>query len=221
MVNQGLAYNDRLVHLSGMAQAGSALSLRGRPREFDPDEVVDRAMNVFWSNGYHGTSLPDLLKATKLSRGSLYAAYGDKRGIFLLALDRYIEQSLARLDEELDPRRGALESLRTCLSGYIERTTGAAGRRGCFVVATAMELAGQDPEISNRLGRFFKAAEARLTSAVARAAAEAGLTRQIDPGSVARLMLSMVEGLRVIAKTGIDRAVWQGTVDTLLQQMLR
>ena len=178
-------------------------------------------MNVFWSNGYHGTSLPDLLQATGLSRGSLYAAFGDKRGIFLRALDRYIDESLARIDAQLDPKRSALEGLRTCLSGYVDRADGAAGRRGCLVVATAMELAGHDLEIEQRLGRFFKAAETRLARAVARAATEGRLTHEIDPASVARVLLSMVEGIRVIAKTGVDRAVWQETVDALLERLLK
>ncbi len=70
-------------------------------------------MNVFWSGGYHGTSLPDLLEATALSRGSLYAAFGDKHGLFLRALDRYIDDALTRLESELDPRKSALAGVRT------------------------------------------------------------------------------------------------------------
>ena len=79
--------------------------MRGRPREFDTDEAIKSAMGVFWSFGYHATSLPELLDATNLSRGSLYAAFGDKHGLFLRALDRYIADSLTRLDAELDPRK--------------------------------------------------------------------------------------------------------------------
>src|SRR4029453_10539682 len=96
----------------------------------------------FWSSGYNGTSLPDLLEATELSRGSLYAAFGDKHGLFLRALDRYIDAALTRLDTELDPRKNALAGLRACLAGYVERGNGVAGKRGCLVVATTMELAG-------------------------------------------------------------------------------
>src|SRR5215203_525189 len=74
---------------------------RGRPRSFDTEVAVERAMGVFWSRGYHGTALPDLLRATKLSRGSLYAAFGDKHSLFLRALDRYIADALTRMDIEL------------------------------------------------------------------------------------------------------------------------
>jgi TetR/AcrR family transcriptional regulator, transcriptional repressor for nem operon len=68
------------------------------------EAVVERAMNVFWSRGDHGTAVPDLLRATKLSRGSLYAAFGGKHALFLRALDRYIAERQAWMDVELDPR---------------------------------------------------------------------------------------------------------------------
>src|ERR671923_2175460 len=96
--------------------------MRGRPREFDPDEAIECAMGVFWSSGYHATSLPDLLEATNLSRGSLYAAFGDKHGLFLRALDRYIDDALERVERELDPGKPALAGLRDCLAGYVART---------------------------------------------------------------------------------------------------
>jgi len=85
-----------------MKQFVAPRALRGRPRQFEHGEVVERAMDAFWSNGYNGTSLPALLDATKMSRGSLYGAFGDKHGLFLLALDRYIADALARVDVELD-----------------------------------------------------------------------------------------------------------------------
>src|SRR6186713_476429 len=99
-------------------------------------------MGVFWSRGYHATALPDLLEATKLSRGSLYAAFGDKHGLFLQALDRYIADALTRMDAELGTAASPMAGLRNFLEGYVARTGGANGRRGCLLVATAMELAG-------------------------------------------------------------------------------
>src|ERR1700721_2146324 len=141
---------------------------RGRPRGFDTEAAVERAMGVFWSRGYHGTALPDLLRATKLSRGSLYAAFGDKHSRFLRALDRYIGDALARIDVELAPRHPPVDGLRAYLAGYVDRTSGANGRRGCLLVATAMELAGQDVEVGRRVANFFKAMEAKLADALSR-----------------------------------------------------
>src|SRR5258708_23095653 len=135
---------------------------RGRPRSFDMEAAVERAMGVFWSRGYHATALPDLLRATKLSRGSLYAAFGDKHSLFLRALDRYIDDALTRMDIELDPAREPIDGLRAYLAGYVERTSGAKGRRGCLLVATAMGLAGQAADVDRRIARFFTTMTARV-----------------------------------------------------------
>lgn len=173
---------------------------RGRPREFNPDQAVERAMQIFWTKGYQGTSLPDLMGATKLSRGSLYAAFGDKHGLFLLALDRYISQALERLDEELASGRNALEGLQACMDGYVARTDGAAGQRGCLVVATAMELAAWDPETSQRIAHFFGAMERRLVKALARAHEEGSLAKKVNPTATAHMLVCFLEGLRVVRK---------------------
>jgi len=207
--------------MSRMAQQTAARMQRGRPREFDTDAAIERAMGVFWSSGYHGTSLPDLLEATNLSRGSLYAAFGDKHGLFLCALDRYIGDALARLDTELDPRKDALAGLRTCLSGYVDRTSGTTGKRGCLVVATAMELAAHDTEVEQRIRRFFKTMETRLTEALARARAAGQLADGVEPATAARLLLCLVEGMRVVGKTRPDRPISQAVVQTLIDRFAK
>lgn len=194
---------------------------KGRPREFDPEQVVQGAMEIFWSNGYQGTSLPDLLQATGLSRSSLYAAFGDKHGLFLLALDRYIADAMARIDQEMDGRRDPWDGLRLFLSGYVQRNSGAKGRKGCLVVATAMELAGKDADVEKRLRGFFQAVEARLADTFERAQKEGTLADGLAPRDAARMLLAMVEGLRVIAKTGVDGKVWQASVDALVGRLIR
>jgi TetR/AcrR family transcriptional repressor of nem operon len=194
---------------------------RGRPRSFDTEAAVERAMGVFWSRGYHATALPDLLRATKLSRGSLYAAFGDKRSLFLRALDRYVADALTRMDSELAPRSAPVDGLRAYLAGYAERTSGASGRRGCLLVATAMELAGQDAEVNRRVAGFFKAMEARVAIALSRAKTAGKLADGVEPASAARLLVCFVEGLRVVGKTAPARTTSQATVDALLDRFIR
>ena len=180
------------------------------------DAAVERAMAVFWSSGYHGTSLPDLMSATKLSRGSLYAAFGDKHGLFLCALDRYIDEALARVDIELDPHKSALAGLRTCALAYVDRTSGTAGKRGCLVVASAMELAAHDSVVEQRIRRFFKAMETRLTAALARAKAAEELSDGVEPSNAARMLLCLFEGMRVVGKMGPDRSASHVAVEGLI-----
>lgn len=204
-----------------MSRPATTASPRGRPRSFDIDAAVVRAMNVFWSRGYHATALPDLLRATRLSRGSLYAAFGDKHSLFLRALDRYIADAVARMDDELDPRREPVDGLRQYLAGYVERTAGANGRRGCLLVATAMELAGQDAEVGRRAAGFFKAMEARVTDALSRAKAAGKLADGVEPAIAARILVCFVEGLRVVGKTAPKRSTSQATADALLGRFIR
>ena len=194
---------------------------RGRPRSFDAEAAVERAMGVFWTHGYHATALPDLLRATKLSRGSLYAAFGDKHSLFLRALDRYVADALARMDIEFDPRGEPVAGLRAYLAGYVDRTSGANGRRGCLLVATAMELAGQDVEVGRRVAGFFKAMETRVVDALSRAKAAGKLADGVEPASAARILVCFVEGLRVVGKTAPARTTSQATADALLDCFIK
>ena len=196
-------------------------SSRGRPRSFDTEAAVGRAMEVFWSRGYHATALPDLLRATKLSRGSLYAAFGDKHSLFLRALDRYIADALARMGVELAPSREPVDGLRAYLAGYVERNSGAKGKRGCLLVATAMELAGRDADVDRRVGGFFKVMEARVANALSRAKAAGKLADGVDPLSAARILVCFVEGMRVVGKTAPTRIISQATVDALLDRFIK
>jgi TetR/AcrR family transcriptional regulator, transcriptional repressor for nem operon len=178
-------------------------------------------MGVFWSRGYHGTALPDLLRATKLSRGSLYAAFGDKHSLFLRALDRYIADAMRRIDIELAPPREPVDGLRAYLAGYVDRTSGANGRRGCLLAATAMELAGQDVEVGRRVAGFFKAMEARVADALSRAKAAGQLADGVEPSSAGRILVCFVEGLRVVGKTAPTRITSQATADALLDRFIK
>jgi TetR/AcrR family transcriptional regulator, transcriptional repressor for nem operon len=196
-------------------------SPRGRPRSFDTEAAVERAMGVFWSRGYHATALPDLLRATKLSRGSLYAAFGDKHSLFLRALDRYVAGAVTRMDGELDPGIDAVDGLRAYLAGYVDRTSAANGRRGCLLVATAMEMAGRDADVDRRIAGFFKAMEARVADAFSRAKAAGQLVDGVEPSSAARILVCFVEGLRVVGKTAPTRVASQATADALLDRFIR
>ena len=209
---------DQSVYILAMSRQTLAQLPRGRPRSFDAEAAVERAMGVFWSRGYRATALPDLLRATKLSRGSLYAAFGDKHSLFLRALDRYIADALTRMDIELDSRREPVDGVRAFLAGYVDRASGAIGRRGCLLVATAMELAGQDAEVGRRIGSYFKAMEARVVDALSRAKTAGKLADGVEPSSAARILVCFVVGLRVVGKTRITS---QATVDALLDRLIR
>ncbi|WP_441005344.1 TetR family transcriptional regulator C-terminal domain-containing protein [Bradyrhizobium japonicum] len=119
------------------------------------------------------------------------------------------------------PRREPVDALRAYLAGYVDRTSGANGRRGCLLVATAMELAGQDAEVGRRIAGFFRAMEARVADALFRAKLAGKLADGVDPASAAKILVCFVEGLRVVGKTAPARATSQATADALLDRFVR
>jgi TetR/AcrR family transcriptional repressor of nem operon len=216
-----LPIKDQLVYILAMTRQTPVQLPRGRPRSFDAEAAVERAMGVFWSRGYHATALPDLLRATKLSRGSLYAAFGDKHSLFLRTLDRYVADAMTRMNIELGPHREPVDGLRAYLARYVDSASGASGRRGCLLVATAMELAGHDSEVDRRIGSFFKAMEGRVADALSRAKAAGKLADGVEPSSAARILVCFVEGLRVVGKTGPTPIRSQATADALLDCFIK
>src|SRR5260370_8021932 len=118
----------------------------GRPREFDPDAALARAMEAFWAKGYEGTSLADLVAATGLNKGSLYAAFGDKRRLYLAAMERYerdgIDRTVAILRDAADPS-AAIAAMFDGVIAAVERRD----RRGCLLCNASLDPAPYDPAV--------------------------------------------------------------------------
>lgn len=129
---------------------------RGRPRSFDPDEVLDKARAVFWNLGYAATSLDDLAAATGLNRPSLYAAFGDKHALYLAALKRSRDEAAGALGAALQTEA----PLRVLLGVIFDRTVeiyrrGEEGQRGCFLIGTAVTQAVDDPKARAMLAEYI------------------------------------------------------------------
>ncbi len=192
--------------------------MAGRPREFDEDEVLERALGVFWEHGYAATSLTDLLEATGLAKGSLYKAFGDKRQLFLAALDRYLEKGRTSLD--LAAAAGSpKQTLRTWLTNAMSMATCTGVRRGCFGVNCTIELAPHDEELRERLRKQTRGLEQIYTRLIA-AGIDAGEFREgLDPAAAARWLTTMIDGLQVRGKLGLTKAAAQETVDLTLSAL--
>ena len=171
-----------------------------RPREFDADDALERATRLFWTKGFEQTSLDDLCAATGLGRSSLYAAFGDKRALYLAALARYEERSVARIAKAFDGRR-LRQGLETFLAALIDDIVAGPGRSGCFIGNCAAELA-----------RLDRTAAARVRASLERieAAFKQVLARELAPGAgvdaLARFLTASIQGLRLVGKANPDRA---------------
>lgn len=187
-----------------------------RPREFDPDTALDRAMQVFWAKGYEATSLDDLCAATGLSRSSLYGAFGDKRDLLLQSLDLYAERGAARFAAALaDPPIQV--ALRRLVDEFIGQIVSGPGQRGCFIGNCAAELARSDREALARVRRSLARNEAIFHDALTAAQRRGELAPAADPAALARFLVSGFQGLRLVGKANPDRDV----LDDIAGVMLR
>lgn len=185
----------------------------GRPREFDEDEVVIAAKDLFWERGYEATSVQDLVDGLGLTRGSLYGAFGDKRGLFARALDRYVADTDA-LFAGGDADGPALPRLRAILMAALEDPSGAP-RRGCMLGNTAIELAAGDPAAAGVVRDGFALTEETFRALLERAQA-CGELPPGDAGAQARLLLALLQGLQVVARTEPDPTRLADAVDAAL-----
>lgn len=181
---------------------------RGRPRSFDPDEVLDKARTVFWNLGYAATSLDDLAAATGLNRPSLYAAFGDKHALYLAALDRSAREGTSSLAAALQVQA----PLRTILGIIFERTIeiyrrGEVGQRGCFLVGTAVTQAVDDPDARGRLAGFV--ADTDRLFAERFAAQRDQLAAGVTPAAAAAMASATFHTLAIRARTGAGEADMQ------------
>jgi AcrR family transcriptional regulator len=178
---------------------------RGRPRSFDPDEVLDRARAVFWNLGYAATSLDDLAAATGLNRPSLYAAFGDKHALDLAALARSAKEATGALG-------GALATelpLRTVLHAIFDRTVeiyrrGEAGQRGCFLIGTAVTQAVDDAEARELLGGYVAATDRLFAERFERDRGQ--LAKGVTPAGAGAMASATFHTLAVRARTGAGEA---------------
>lgn len=187
-----------------------------RPREFDPEHALEQATQAFWAKGFENTSLDELCEATGLGRSSLYAAFGDKRALYLRALERYEEATAARIAAALAvrPIRQAVERF---LQGMVDDIVAGPGRRGCFIGNCAAELARGDKVTAARVRRSLGRIEGLFRDALLRAQARGELPRTADAEALARFLVSGIQGLRLVGKANPDRAALRGIAEVMLR----
>ena len=192
-----------------------------RPKEFEHDVVLDRAMQVFWSRGYQATSIQHLVARMGIQRGSLYATFGDKRALFFAAIDRYDRVVTARLLAALDEPASGADAIRRFFWLKIELALGAGRPRGCLVTNSATELAPRDRGASTKVGAVLGKIEAAFHRAVVRAQRAGEIDPARNPRAVARFLTSSAQGLSVMAKTFPERAFLEDIVDVILAVLKR
>lgn len=179
----------------------------GRPRAFDKTQVLDKAVQVFWAQGYEAASLAELTRAMGISRSSFYATFGTKRDLFLAALRRYGETTQDWRVDLLEGDTPGAAAIRTVIEAAVAAALADGRARGCLLGNAAAEVSAGDPLIGKRI----RAALARMArayhAAVVRGQAAGDISRRHDPRALARFLLSSVTGLGIVGKANPDRAV--------------
>lgn len=204
--------------MSRIEQASSCDRGVGRPREFDMDEALDKAMGAFWLNGYEATSLCDLMEATGLQKGSIYKAFGDKHSLFVRALRRYLDIGFERVSNALGSASTATEAIER----WLEMSVGVCSdsKRGCFAVNAAIELAPHDTQVRRILDRHFRRVNGALADAIERGQASGEFRTDVDPCDGAEFLSVFVSGLAASSKT-TPRARGTDQFDRLARHALR
>lgn len=172
-----------------------------RQKEFDPDAVLDRALELFWERGYEATSMADLVEHLGIGRASLYATFGSKHELYLKALDRYLLKADPSPLEFLSRPGPALALVRALVERYAEEAACDGKKRGCMVVNAAVERLPGDRLVARRVDMTWDALEAALMAALHRAQVQGELAAEKDPRSLARFLLILLQGMRVVSKT--------------------
>ncbi|HTV38086.1 MAG TPA: TetR/AcrR family transcriptional regulator [Xanthobacteraceae bacterium] len=183
-----------------------------RPREFDETAALEAAMECFWRRGYEATSLRDLTASMNLTAPSLYNAFGGKQELFSRALEHYLDRTtrdrLRRLEQSLAPKA----ALHRFFTEIIEHSISDRRRKGCFLVNSALEIAPHDAECRAVIAGQFTEIEAFFRRCILKAQGNRTVSSDVDAGEVARLLLGILLGVRVLARTKPEREVLEGVV---------
>jgi TetR/AcrR family transcriptional repressor of nem operon len=185
-----------------------------RPRQFDPDDVLERSMREFWEHGYRDTSVDDLVAATGVRPGSLYNAFqGGKRELFLGSLERYSKLVVPEKMGALERPGASLAEVRGYFDGLVSDLMSPEGRMGCLMVNSTVELAAEDSEVSAVVRGHMKRLERSAARALRTAKRRGEIPDHVDPAGKATQLMATGMGLMVVGKTNPGRKVLETIVE--------
>ena len=190
-----------------------------RHKEFNRDEALQKAMEVFWSQGYEAASINNLVKHMGINRQSLYDTFGDKHTLYLQAIDRYREVEGRKIFELLERPGSVKKTLRQLFQSVVEESLRDQARRGCFIGNAMSELAGRCPETAARACGNMAAVEEALYRTLLRGRKNGEIRNGRDLRAVARYLYSSLQGLQLMAKATQDRKTLEDIVKVTLSAL--
>ena len=178
-----------------------------RPKAFNEEDVLDKAVEVFWAKGYEATSMQALVDAMGIQRGSLYSAFGSKQQLFLKSLDRYGVVVVKKLLEILESKPSAIESIQLFFAQLVEHLITAGPLRGCLVTNSAIERGLSDEATKQKVLHLLNAIEKGFYQTLLRAQEKGEITKDCNLTALAEYFTSSMQGLLVMGKVNSERSV--------------
>ena len=190
-----------------------------RTKDFDENEVLTKAMELFWLKGYNATSMQDLVDGLGISRSSLYDTYGDKHSLFIRALENYEAINGTKMTGIIDNARSAKEAIRAMLEFITGELIADREHKGCFLVNVAVEVASQDQEVGNIVCQNDRNVEEFFYTTIKKGQENGEIKNKQDARALARFIFNNVKGIRVTAKSISDKAFFEDII-TLTMSVL-
>jgi TetR/AcrR family transcriptional regulator, transcriptional repressor for nem operon len=178
-----------------------------RPRDFDEERVLDRAVDCFWKHGYGATTVRDLAEAMQIGGASLYNAYGDKRALFGRSLERYADRSMRDRIARMEAEHRPTEAIRAFIAEIIDRSLKDPDRKGCLLINSALDVAPHDAEIGKVVAGYLDELRAFFRRNIEAAQRAGQAPKSVDAEEVSGHLLGVLAGIRVLARTGAPRKV--------------
>lgn len=186
---------------------------------YERSTVVAQAMGVFWERGYARTSISHLTAATGLKPGSLYAAFGSKKGVFLEVLDEYNRDFLRRIRALGRSDESALTALKRLLDDIVDDTLSGRDRRGCLSVNALLELARHEPDIAERIEAHNASVRRAFADVIERGRREGEISAGRDPESTAAFLVNNIWGMRIMCRGRPDPEALEAVVDNVMKSL--
>lgn len=190
-----------------------------RHKEFEPEEALEKAMGVFWRQGYFDTSVDDLVKQVGVSRYGLYATFGNKHGLFLATLDRYRDTFISQLLADLETPNSSLEQIHDYFSFLTKICKTERGKWGCFMCNTATELASQDEQVSEKINNYLQRLTQAFRQALTNAQQQNQISSNINVDDYGKYLTGVTLGLCVYARAQVNPETIKSYVRVALAAM--
>lgn len=189
----------------------------GRPPEFDVNEVIVAAMDTFWSNGFEGTSMQQILKSTGLSKSSLYQTFGGKQELFVKCLDQYSMDMKESLLAKLSQSKSGVGFIKEVLLSAAKEAKGPGIPKGCLIMNTATEFAQHNSAVSKSVNRGIEAFKFVFATALEKARESGEIEKSADVDQLSSYVVSSMSGIKSIVKSGADEKSVRSIVEVVMK----